>query len=118
MPQIPNRYPPVPKYQGNYSSFSSSLERNSLKNDSLSKLSNKTLDPIKVFPNPSEGVFNFQNVNGYDRFEIYNSIGSIVKAENILSSSFKVDLSGIDGGIYYILLISKSDVFKQKLFLR
>jgi hypothetical protein len=70
-----------------------------------------------VYPNPSGGVINVDNANGYDRYEISNTYGVVVSSSDINSSNFKVDLSGFKGGFYYIVFISNGNNSKRKLVL-
>jgi len=69
---------------------------------------------VKVYPNPSNGVFSVE-VNNEKRIvnsvtEIYNSLGQKVfsNAQIITSSNFQIDLSGQPAGIYLYRIVSET----------
>ena len=67
---------------------------------------------IKVFPNPSKGVFTFQlsGINQQSRVEIYNMIGEKVYSQPlpIVNSQFSINLSNQASGIYLYRLIDNN----------
>ena len=68
---------------------------------------------INVYPNPSNGVFIVSGLNNpsTNDITIYNSTGQIVKSYNKIPNNFKVDISELPSGIYYI----KSDNITVKI---
>ena len=82
----------------------------------------KTENGILVFPNPSNGIFQMVSGNGVLNLQdltIMNSIGEIVfETKNIRKPSLKIDLSSIQGGIYFIKTTDETGVLVQKLIIR
>ena len=62
--------------------------------------------PVNVFPNPVEDVLNFQLTDGEKfRLRIFNSVGSLVRESEVSSSSRRINLESLPGGIYYYDLL-------------
>jgi len=68
---------------------------------------------FSIYPNPSNGQFNiiysFENNKKYE-IRIYNSLGRIVKAENINLESPVINLFPVSKGLYYLKLFSDNEV--------
>jgi sugar lactone lactonase YvrE len=63
---------------------------------------------VTVFPNPNNGTFavTVKTVSPAMRIEIYNAVGELVQAKNIVSENTSVDLSNEATGIYFYKVIS------------
>ncbi len=73
---------------------------------------------IKVFPNPSNGVFNIEleNTKSIKQITIYNTLGQIVKTVSTKQAikTYKLDLSGNSKGLYFIgIEVDNTMVFKK-----
>lgn len=55
---------------------------------------------IKVYPNPSNGVFTIENTKPIKHLKIYNSYGQLVYAESPSSTKTTVDLTHLPAGMY------------------
>jgi len=82
---------------------------------SLNQLNNN--GTFNIYPNPSDGIFNFQITNSQqptqtDYIEIYNMLGEKIysNALNIKNSILKIDLQGQPSGIYICKVFSQSGV--------
>ena len=67
---------------------------------------------VKVFPNPSNGVFSV-SITNYElgitnRMEVYNALGQKVYTANINASTAQLDLSNQAAGVYMYKVISKT----------
>ena len=62
------------------------------------------LDPINVFPNPTNGQFSFANSGQQDlTYSVYNMIGELLRSDIIQAGvNHSVDLSGQSDGIYIL----------------
>jgi PKD repeat protein len=74
---------------------------------------------MNIFPNPTDGVFYLEteNLRKDAKVGIYNSVGTLVY-ENIIHNSpkqSKIDVSGLESGIYIIKVISNQDTFFNKI---
>ncbi|OIP00285.1 MAG: hypothetical protein AUJ98_08490 [Bacteroidetes bacterium CG2_30_33_31] len=81
---------------GNIVSFSTLI-------DGLNSGSEKT---ISYFPNPVENQLNIKNATNYNMI-IYSVIGTSVFSCRINKDSYKVDLTNLPSGVYFISLLSK-----------
>jgi hypothetical protein len=77
-------------------------------NPRISTFDNKSTVDIKVYPNPSNGVFNIENLDEECKplsFEIYNTLGNCIYKSNS-SSNFgntqSFDISDQIGGNYFL----------------
>jgi hypothetical protein len=69
---------------------------------SLLENSNET-NNIRLFPNPSEGIFNLSSTVAMNRIQIFNSVGGLLldaQLPNLFNYSFS--LEPFTGGIYWI----------------
>jgi hypothetical protein len=67
----------------------------------------------KLYPNPNTGLINVdREINSYDEIQIFNSNAELIKS---LKPNYKIDLSNLPIGTYYMNLISKdkkNEIFK------
>jgi len=72
---------------------------------------------IKVYPNPSNGVFNIEleNTKSIKQITVYNTLGQIVKTVPTKQAikTYKLDLSGNSKGLYFIGIEVDNMVFKK-----
>lgn len=84
--------------------------------DVISSVNNEIND-VLLFPNPAEDFLflSFENFN-YDNLEIYDILGNKVIVESILyrSSPYKIDISGLNAGVYYLRIKDKNYKFIKK----
>jgi len=63
------------------------------------------IDRIKVYPNPSKGVFNIKGE--YDSFSVTDMMGRVVYSENYKGPETTVYLSNLKSGIYLLRFVNK-----------
>jgi len=71
----------------------------------------KNIASVKLYPNPSNGLFTIQSSvgSGQSSVEVYNALGEqVYKQFTVHSSSFIVDLNNQPNGIYLYRLISET----------
>jgi hypothetical protein len=78
----------------------------------------KTESLVKVYPNPSNGVFNIEleNTKSIKQITVYNTLGQIVKTVSTKQAikTYKLDLSGNSKGLYFIgIEVENTMVFKK-----
>jgi len=80
--------------------------------------SNTKNTSISLYPNPTNGEFNL-NVNSSQLnnvIEIYNSLGELIKKQEVKELNSKINLSELASGIYHIRLMSgEKQVYKNKI---
>ena len=82
-------------------------------------------DNVKVYPNPNDGVFNIVfNLKSKEnvRIKIFNMQGQLLSHEytNKISGIInkRIDLSGYNGGIYHLQVITDNNTVNKKIVIR
>ena len=85
----------------------------------LSSENTKTIDNIKIFPNPSKGKITLSNIKNIDfeSVKIYSVLGRLVKDIHVEKGASKldIDLSHLNRGIYLLNLKSDDSSATKKL---
>jgi hypothetical protein len=70
------------------------------------------LPDIKLFPNPTDGIINVQNVPSVmENIIVVNVLGeTVMELKNLDSQDFTLDLSKLTPGTYYVRFISAKSV--------
>lgn len=72
--------------------------------------------PIRVYPNPSNGVWNFSSTNeNILSFELYDSAGKKVASETVNNFNFSFDASKMPSGLYFSKIETTSASASAKL---
>ena len=82
----------------------------------------KDIDNISIYPNPSNGTISVMiglNKESGVKINIYNTLGQIVKSEEMKGNGGKVDfdLSGNNNGVYFVEMKTNSSVVTRRLIL-
>jgi Leucine-rich repeat (LRR) protein len=79
-------------------------------------LEDNTFDKFAIYPNPTKGEVNIQNVN-LEKATVYNSLGQLVKSFvlNSADTNNTINLSGLPKGVYYIYLINQDATSAKKI---
>jgi len=89
------------------------VNANKMKLNVADNVSNKIINNIKIYPNPSNGTFNIKNAQGC-QIIIYNIIGQKVY-ENVITQTIKtIDLSYINNVGNYIVKIRNNNTILTK----
>lgn len=67
---------------------------------------------IKVFPNPSNGIFQITCLSDQQYIEVFNSLGGSVYKANCDTYTQIVNLTGYPKGIYYIHVVDKNNKYR------
>jgi hypothetical protein len=79
----------------------------------------KSSDQIKLFPNPAQDFVEI-DAKGYSNYkiELFDLNGRLLKSDNAFDSSFKLDLSFINKGVYVILLRNKNQIIGYRKLIK
>ncbi len=81
--------------------------------DGIADLDQKT---FKMYPNPSTGIINLENVNGA-QIMVYNILGEMVYSTQATTTSTTIDLSDLQAGNYIVRVVNGKEISAQKVIL-
>lgn len=76
---------------------------------------NALADAITLFPNPSTGLLNINNVEAISTIEVYNVIGDKVYSNKLDKGNNSIDLSNLANGSYFVKINSNNNVMTKKV---
>jgi Leucine-rich repeat (LRR) protein len=81
-------------------------------------LENSIFDKVAVYPNPTKGEVNINNI-ALEKATVYNSLGQLVKTFVLDpgDTNNTINLSGLPKGIYYVYLINEDAASAKKIIL-
>ena len=86
---------------------------NSIQTSIRDLFANKKFSSVKVFPNPSKGLFNMEwriSKTGWKVISVYHASGQVILTKRTQQSSTVVDLRSMPDGIYFYQLRSKGEL--------
>lgn len=81
---------------------------------------NEWSNVIKLFPNPSKGIFKIELNEKIEKpeIEIYNSIGQLIFKNSLKENTNSIDISKFAAGYYYAVITSKGEkIYKEKIII-
>jgi hypothetical protein len=62
-------------------------------------------DGIKIYPNPVNDRLFIENKNGtFNQVTVINTLGQVVKKDNIKKGNNVIDIAVLNSGIYYLIV--------------
>jgi hypothetical protein len=85
--------------------------RNNIASFSCYVTDNEIISPIKLFPNPINGILNIKKDTNtsINQILIYNSLGLIIKS--IIYPKNTIDFSNIRTGVYFVKIINTTNIY-------
>jgi YVTN family beta-propeller protein len=82
-------------------------------------LHNTQRSGVSIIPNPSKALFTLHSKSTLQNIEIYNSIGTRIKAEwfNESKNVIQVFMHNVNSGVYFIKIRTDSDELVEKLII-
>jgi hypothetical protein len=71
-------------------------------------VSTKINNEIKVYPSPSSNYINIISKNTLGKIVITNAVGTVINILNVNSNFYKLDISNLPNGTYYVNLRNKA----------
>lgn len=90
------------------------LLREALQEDNpVSIKNNEDISEIRVFPNPSVGIFylDMAKINAPVNYELFNSLGNLVSTSIIKDQTAQLDLQNYPKGIYLLKIMYKKPLY-------
>ncbi|MCH2199692.1 MAG: T9SS type A sorting domain-containing protein [Flavobacteriales bacterium] len=69
---------------------------------------------LEIYPNPTTGLVNIKASEQLERYDVYNSMGSLVASDLIMQTQMQIDLSYLSTGLYTVHVTSDAGVSEQK----
>jgi len=69
---------------------------------------------VKIYPNPSEGIFNIEGQN-IRKVEVFNAFGQSVYSEETRNGFMKLDLTNRAAGIYLIRIVTNEGILNHQI---
>jgi len=73
---------------------------------------------IKIYPNPSNGNFNFSSSSIMNQIRIFDQFGKIVKVVSPNSHNYNLILDYLPKGFYYSEIKNEDDLFVEKMIIK
>ena len=74
-----------------------------------------TGNSISIYPNPTTGVINIMGINNFEKLQIFDLQGKLVKTYSSFTN--QIDINNLTSGNYTIKIISEDSVITKKLVL-
>ena len=83
-------------------------------NPGLVNAEQNVAEGIEMYPNPSNGIVNFTNVENAT-IEVYNMMGQVVASVNNSNANASIDLSNVANGNYVVRIVKDGAIATSKL---
>lgn len=105
----------TPQWVGNWSS----LRWHACECDPNAHVNGMNLDNVKLFPNPTTGVFSLTGLENVETIEIFNTVGQLIDSiSNNTKSTVSFDLSGHSGAVMIKITDLAGRSATQKLIIK
>jgi len=81
----------------------------------ITAISEPVQDDIHIFPNPSTGIFTVKSPELISDLRILNTAGKVIYQNRVDADFSLIDLSGLNEGIYFVCIHTKSCAYVRKL---
>ena len=69
---------------------------------------------FKLYPNPTNGLVTIE-LEGLQKVMVYNALGQVLISKEADGNSLQLDLSGFEGGLYWVKIISQNRIAVKPL---
>lgn len=99
--------------ESDYAASLNDPEQNYVAIDLTSTNENQALD-FKLYPNPTNGLITIE-LEGLQIVMVYNALGQVLISKEADGNSLQLDLSGFEGGLYWVKIISQNRIAVKPL---
>lgn len=85
--------------------------------NSLLSVDDVTLETISLYPNPSNGIVNIDNAEGF-HITVYDVLGKVITSKANISNQELIDLSNVTSGVYYMKLENEKTSTVKKVVIK
>lgn len=86
--------------------------------DRISDIESSETDEIKIYPNPSTGVFRVEGFDSHASYNLYDSQGRLIKT-GTLGPNYSIDAHGLPPGLYQLCVQNhQGNISTQKIFVQ
>lgn len=71
--------------------------------NALLNVSDIELESISLYPNPTNGIVNITNAEGFN-VDVYDILGKVILSKNNINNQETIDLTNLAAGVYYVKL--------------
>lgn len=71
--------------------------------NALLDVSDIELESISLYPNPTNGIVNITNAEGFN-VDVYDILGKVILSKNNINNQETIDLTNLAAGVYYVKL--------------
>jgi serine protease AprX len=75
------------------------------------------VSPISFYPNPADEYVYFENTQGVVTINIYDIKGALIRTAELLNGKKQIQVSDLNPGMYIIQLVSKTNIYTEKLII-
>jgi len=79
------------------------------KNNSIVASSN-AITELSIFPNPTKDRINVMSNDGFDKVEVYNTLGELVISKEAMTNNVSIDMSDLNTGVYFVKIFNNANV--------
>lgn len=73
---------------------------------------------VTIYPNPVSNTLNISGGKNTTSYRIMNAMGQVVLMENIIASSFSIDVADLQSGLYFIEIVSTDKTSVKQTFIK
>lgn len=86
--------------------------------DEDNSISRNDLTGFSMYPNPAVSMLNIESNQQIQKLEVISIVGKLVISKNISTISTKVDVSGLQTGVYLLRVVDINDNISTKRFVK
>lgn len=96
--------------------FGANIKGN-FRTNALLDVTDVALESIALYPNPTNGIVNIANAEGF-QMDVYDVLGKVIVSKNSISNQEMVDLTNLAAGVYYIKLKNEKSSTVKKVVVK